>query len=75
MKILPLHGKRSYFKMKKISIFLKSYLDQLSKKLLAVDNKNLNFAAEEILKTIKRKKLTNKIHLNQKFIIILSHMK
>ena len=56
MKIPPLHGKRNYFKMKKISIFLKNYLDQLSKKLLAVDNKNLNFAAEEILKTIKRKK-------------------
>tara|TARA_B100001057_G_scaffold214300_1_gene214668 strand:+ start:1203 stop:1784 length:582 start_codon:yes stop_codon:yes gene_type:complete len=42
-------------KIKKIDNFFNNYLDNITKSLLEVNKTNLNKAADEILKTIKRK--------------------
>tara|TARA_S200000501_G_scaffold378032_1_gene438770 strand:- start:142 stop:726 length:585 start_codon:yes stop_codon:yes gene_type:complete len=42
--------------MSKINIFLNNYINQLSKQLLKINSIQLNLAANEILKTIRKKK-------------------
>ena len=48
-------GRKNYFKMKKINFFLVKYTNQLFQQLSRVDSHKLNLAANEILKTIKKK--------------------
>ena len=52
---LQLLGRRNYFKMKKINFFLSKYKNQLFEQLSKIDTHKLNLAANEILKTIKKK--------------------